>query len=358
LVSDLLYRKKTGFPFISLSIAYSCILASLIVYFRPEYYDILGGGDPVFYPWQYLTNYLQHGTSLDPPALMDPLFHLVLNLLIILLFGCLAERVLGAIRFLAFVGSSLALTLLLRLIFGIWDNGISPIALSFAPAVFLILLYSIRKLKRRIFSDPVLYICLALLAAAWLAVTIANLIKGLHISNLLNLMGTVAGAGLAYLWKGHIERRVKDILDGQAESSKQDILDKSLSLSGLLIPCLVIGILITALSGSLKDHVTSSHLVEIYPRSGSVEDINNADNRIMLRFSEPMREDIAQSRISIESQVDSAPLTGNIIWADDKTIVIRFNRAIQKGEHIGVTLQGLRDTQDRGYYDIIRLEYN
>lgn len=357
-MTDLLYRKRTGIPLISLSIAYSCVLVSLIVYFKPEYYDILGGSDPVFYPWQYLTNYLQHGTTLVLKGLMHPFLQLALNLLVILIFGSLAERVLGTKRFLAFIGSSLALALVVRLIFGIREDGIAPIAWSFAPAVCLILLYSVRKLKRRILSDPVLYICLALLAAVWLVVTVANLAKGLHTNNLLNLTGTVAGASLAYLWKGYITRRVTELLDGCLEGSKRDILDRSLSLAGLVIPCLIIAIQASAISGSLKDHVTTSYIVEICPRSGSIEDINNADKRIILKFSEPMREEIAQSRISIESQADSSPLSGNIIWADDKTLVIRFNRAIQNGEQVDVMLKGLRDTENRGYYDIISLVYN
>src|SRR5690554_4912480 len=95
LLSDLMHKKRMGIPFLSLILAYCCILVSTTTYFNPQYYDIFGGEGPVFYKWQYLTSYLEHGSSISYIGTLNPLLQLLLNVVIILTLGVVCERVLG-----------------------------------------------------------------------------------------------------------------------------------------------------------------------------------------------------------------------------------------------------------------------
>ena len=45
------------------------------------------------------------------------------------------------------------------------------------------------------------------------------------------------------------------------------------------------------------------------------------------------------------------------VWTDEKTLEIVFNRQLKSGEYLSISLSGLRDNLDRGYYREIELEY-
>lgn len=99
MVSDILYKKKLGIPYLTLILAISCILVSVPTYFYPELYDVFGWEKPIYYPWQVVTHHLQHGSYM---GLLPLPLHLICNLTVIMTFGVISEKVLGVKRF--FIG--------------------------------------------------------------------------------------------------------------------------------------------------------------------------------------------------------------------------------------------------------------
>lgn len=125
LISDILFKKKTGIPYLSLILAASCILVSVPTYFYPELYDVFGGEKPVYYWWQLVTHNMQHDSYM---GLLPLPLHLICNLTVIMTFGVISERVLGVKRFFAVIFLSLFTAQFFRLALNVWGNGASSIA--------------------------------------------------------------------------------------------------------------------------------------------------------------------------------------------------------------------------------------
>ncbi|HZK34294.1 MAG TPA: rhomboid family intramembrane serine protease [Bacillota bacterium] len=352
-----LYKKRIGIPFLSLILAYSCILVSVTTYFNPEYYDIFGGQGPVFYTWQHLTRYLDHGASIGHVGMLNPLLQLLLNVLVLLTFGVICERVLGTKRFFILIAGSILISQLLRFFLKIWVSGPSSIVWAFTPILFLTLLHLYKRDRAKILKDPMAYFSLLLLIIMWFVIPTASFIKGWRINSLVLSLSTLVGVSFAYVWQDFIYGRIDYLLTNYTQASNRDIVDKGISSMSFALPCFIIAILISSLSGILTEHVSPANIVEIYPTSGTIEDFNNADNKIMIRFSGDMDTREIQTNIDHISDDEAGIIYNNLIWKDDRTIEISFSRQLGKEEHISVLLQGLRDIENKGYYDVIRLDY-
>lgn len=357
MLSELTYKKRLGFPFLSLILAYSTILISLITYFNPQYLDIFGGQGSVTYSWQYLTRYFEHGTALSYTGALSPILELLLNLLILLSLGLMCERVLGTKRYFILILGSVLVSELLGLIFSVRVSGLASIVWAFGPVSLLVLIYLFKGDRRKLIRDPLAYISLAIFPVMWLVLTVLNLLGGWHISNLVNLLASLLGLGFALLFKHYIYARLNYLLGLTSPVKDKDKVDKLISIASLGLPIFIIVVLIFCISGSLTDHVSTVNIVEIYPSSGSIEDFNRADNRVMIRFSEDMDTEKLYSHIDYKGQDEKDTIEGELVWTDEKTLEIVFNRQLKSGEYLSISLSGLRDNLDRGYYREIELEY-
>ena len=96
-----------GIPIVSLTIALLCIVTTIISQLIPSTYLAFAFTYPVKYPWQVISYVFLQGISkelLPPDFSYSPMElavgHLGFNLLLILPFGILNEKVLGSIKFL------------------------------------------------------------------------------------------------------------------------------------------------------------------------------------------------------------------------------------------------------------------
>lgn len=360
-LSDILFKKKPKIPYLSLVFALGCILVSVPTYFRPELYDVFGGEWPVYYTWQTLTHFLQHGSiGGDLPLSV----HLICNLIVILIFGSISEKVLGAKRYFALILVSSLSAQVLRMLLGIWGNGASGIAWAFAPIAFITIFMIYRKNKAGLLGDFMFFICIIIFALIWIIITIGNFAEGWVHSNLIHLTATAVGMIFAFIWRAHIAQCVDDRIKcgtsqkcGTPQKTIYDKWDKGIIGLSFLAPAFIIIVLFLSISGFLKGHLSDAKIIEIHPQSGTVDAINEADRRVIIKFSEPVKKQISSVNISIHSDGGMTQLTADTQWDDAQTLCIRFSREILQHERIKILLNGFMDMENKRLYDTIKLEY-
>ena len=219
-IKNIYLNKKT--PVISIAIALLCVIITLISQLVPSTYMALTFSYPVKYPWQLLTYVFLQGI---PGELLPPDFpyssmeltigHLGYNLLLILPFGILVEKVIGSKRFLALFASTWIVDVILNFIMGVIYtkdgdsfavSGASGLAFSFMPVGIFILFvmgkkYGFGKLFRQVSFYLLMGIALPT-AVISLMPNIAG-VAGIP-SMIIHLIALAIGVVFAFICKGKI----------------------------------------------------------------------------------------------------------------------------------------------------------
>lgn len=138
-----------GVPFITIILVLLCLLISIATFIQPVLYQTLALWTIDIKPWQIISFVFEH--NVEPRWVL--LLHLGMNLLGLIPFGILTEKLLGHLRtFLIFIAAWLV-TLGLYLIFrhGQYSSvaGISTIVYAYAAVAFIyfIKVWKIEKMK-------------------------------------------------------------------------------------------------------------------------------------------------------------------------------------------------------------------
>lgn len=91
-----IYCKKGNY-FVSVCIAILCVAVTLISLFVPSTYQAIAYAYPINYPWQIGTGIFLHGAPNLPIA--GSIGHLIFNILLVIPFGIMIEKILGSKRF-------------------------------------------------------------------------------------------------------------------------------------------------------------------------------------------------------------------------------------------------------------------
>lgn len=240
MLSKLLFKKKLGFPFVSVFLLLSCLLVTLPTYFSLKYYFLFGASATPSYPWQNpITSQLEHGSYLgeltgdDIPMLV----YLLANVLVILLCGVLTERLLGTSRFLLLSITAGLVSYLLTVIFRMYENGASGIAWAYGPFAFIVLVKLFKKDRRRLLKEVLFYVFIILLFLMWV---VSSLLAGLS-TLLFHLASTAVGAGFLYLWRADIHDRIRKAAD---EEELPALTNHKLAAFSALLPIFVIVLLV------------------------------------------------------------------------------------------------------------------
>lgn len=94
-IKDIYHRK--GNYIVSICIAILCVAVTLISLFVPNTYQAIAYAYPIKYPWQIGTGIFLHGAPNLP--IVGSIGHLIFNLLLVIPFGIMIEKVLGSKRF-------------------------------------------------------------------------------------------------------------------------------------------------------------------------------------------------------------------------------------------------------------------
>lgn len=91
-----IYQRKGNY-IASICIAILCVVVTLISLFMPNTYQAIAYAYPIKYPWQIATGVFLHGAPSLP--ITGSIGHLIFNLLLVIPFGVMIEKILGSKKF-------------------------------------------------------------------------------------------------------------------------------------------------------------------------------------------------------------------------------------------------------------------
>ena len=219
-IKNIYLNKKT--PVISIAIALLCVIITLISQLVPSTYMAFTFSYPVKYPWQLLTYVFLQGIpgELLPPdfpysAMELMLGHLGYNLMLILPFGILVEKVIGSKRFLALFASTWIVDVILNFIMGaIWTkdgdsfavSGASGLAFSFMPVgVYILFVLGKKYGFGKLFRQVSFYILMGI-AIPTMVISLMPDVAGVAgiPSMIIHLIAIVMGIVCAVIFRGKI----------------------------------------------------------------------------------------------------------------------------------------------------------
>jgi membrane associated rhomboid family serine protease len=219
-IKNIYLNKKT--PVISIAIALLCVIVTLISQLVPSTYMALTFTYPVRYPWQLITYIFLQGV---PGELLPPDFpyssmeltigHLGYNLLLLLPFGVLVEKVIGSKRFLALFASAWIVDAILNFIMGVIYtkdgesfavSGASGIAFSFMPVgVYILCVMAKRYGFGKLFRQVSFYLLMGIALPTAVISLMPNIagVAGIP-SMIIHLIALAIGVVFAFICKGKI----------------------------------------------------------------------------------------------------------------------------------------------------------
>lgn len=219
-IKNIYLNKKT--PVISIAIALLCVIITLISQLVPSTYMALTFTYPVRYPWQLITYIFLQGV---PGELLPPYFpyssmeltigHLGYNLLLLLPFGVLVEKVIGSKRFLALFASAWTVDAILNFIMGVIYtkdgesfavSGASGIAFSFMPVgVYILCVMAKRYGFGKLFMQVSFYLLMGIALPTSVISLMPNIagVAGIP-SMIIHLIALAVGVVFAFICKRKI----------------------------------------------------------------------------------------------------------------------------------------------------------
>lgn len=162
-IRDIYFNKRKCF--VSLIIASLCIVVTVISFIFPDMYTSLAYAYPIKYPWQLLTGVFLHGSPVLSTA--GSIGHLLFNLLLVLPFGIMVEKVIGSKKFLIgtlffWIINLIAFYVGAYFTISSGDNlygaGISGVAFSYGIIGAYVLFTLFRKVKTQMFRQVSFYL--------------------------------------------------------------------------------------------------------------------------------------------------------------------------------------------------------
>ena len=210
-------------PVISITIALLCVIITLISQLVPSTYMVFTFSYPVKYPWQLLSYIFMQGIpgELIPPdfpysAMELTIGHLAYNLMLIIPFGILVEKVIGSKRLLALFASSWIVDVILNFIMGaIYTkegdtfavSGASGLAFSFMPVGVYILFVMGKKFGfGKLFRQVSFYLLMGIAIPTMVIALMPNIagVAGIP-SMIIHLIAIVIGIVFAVIFRRKIE---------------------------------------------------------------------------------------------------------------------------------------------------------
>ena len=220
-IKNIYLNKKT--PVISIAIALLCVIITLISQLVPSTYMAFTFSYPVKYPWQLLTYIFLQGIPVEllppdfPYSAMDlTIGHLAYNLMLIIPFGILVEKVIGSKRLLALFASSWIVDVILNFIMGaIYTkegdtfsvSGASGLAFSFMPVGVYILFVMGKKFGfGKLFRQVSFYLLMGIAIPTMVIALMPNIagVAGIP-SMIIHLIAIVIGIVFAVIFRRKIE---------------------------------------------------------------------------------------------------------------------------------------------------------
>ncbi len=202
------------------------------------------GLQPTYFWQNYITSHFEHGSFFVETQItqgLPLLVHLISNIIVVGLFGSIVERLLGTFRFLLLSLIAALTSIAASLAINSFGNGVSGIAWSYGPIVFVIIVKLFNHDRKRLLKDFMLYISILLFFMMWVFISV----RSGWTTNYYHLIATLVGICFIVINKNVIVKRIKEI-DGE---SPKILVNKRIIVCSMLLPLFLLVILGLALSG-------------------------------------------------------------------------------------------------------------
>lgn len=214
-----------GIPVVSLTIAILCIVTTIISQMVPSTYLAFAFTYPLKYPWQVISYIFLQGISKDllpPDFSYSPIElaigHLGFNLLLVLPFGILNEKVLGSIKFLILSITAWITNIACIYIIAMNSNddnfigaGASGLAFAFMPVGIYILFVLGKKCGfKNLFKQVSLYLLLPVAITTFIF-AVSPSIAGVAgvVSMIMHLVALITGVAMTVIFRKSINKYIE-----------------------------------------------------------------------------------------------------------------------------------------------------
>ncbi len=336
MVSRMFFDRRGGFPLLSALFLLSCVIVTLPTAMDPVFYRVFGGEPSPTYVWQYVTHNFEHGP-------VDPIgAHLLGNALAIVVFGVLAERVLGRARFLLLTITVLAVHTVFLAVSHRYGNGASGITCVYPPIALVVMGRILRTRGRKALKDWAFWVVGAMLALM-LAVYLSRSLE----QNLTHINATVVGFLFAFVWRQRIRERTDGMIAGAdvPPGGPASSVNKIIGVSTVLVPAGLSLIVMLTLTGVLQRHVWPAEL-GVTPASGSASSLSAAGNTVLMEFPWAVQESF-DVHWGISFDDSNGPLDYDISQVRANAWRISFSRALLPGESVDITIRNVKGADGR-----------
>lgn len=186
----------------------------------------------------------QHGFS-DISAII----HLIINLIFFWFFGTFIEKIIGSFRFLILTGLSFLVYLFFHRVMLSYGQGFSPIIMTYAGFIFMILNQS-KYLKTKSAFEDYYRLLVGLQIIIWLVVPFimifipiyydsdSNLLDAIFLGNIFHVIGGLIGLIMGYFYKGYIKEKLLQQM--RKKYIKHSLLDSYSFLLAMAFPLYLI----------------------------------------------------------------------------------------------------------------------
>lgn len=335
MVQQLYLNKQSDFPVITFILIGTSFLVTIGIYIIPDFASFLRAEGENLYFWQRFTTVFAHNSPNIPFGA-----HLGGNILGLLYFGSLLERLLGTKRYFFVVLSFLSVFVFsFNLNQGIGD-GLSCVTWGFFPFGGYIFSLLWKKIGVKVFKDP--WYILGLIILIFGSLVYPIFIEGNRYHEIALVLGFVSLFLQLHYIKNRLEYLISDSNHRDTQKSKFNFI---YYLLFLLIPIFILSLIVIFSISGFRNSSGSSRFSDlptaierVESEKGEIID-NHLENNttINIYFYEEMSENLKKSVSSI-SPDGVSPLSLAYLWISPTHFEISLNRALVKNETLSLVL--------------------
>lgn len=193
---------------VSIVMAVLCVCVTAISFIIPSTYTALAYAYPLKYPWQIFTGLFLHGSP--ELSTVGCIGHLLFNLLLVLPFGIMIEKILGSKRFLIGTLGMWCVNVVTFFVLAIiktpegetaYGAGISGVAFSYGVIGLYVLIRLFVNSKKKLFKQVSFYLLMNIILI--MLVMINPIVAGVS-SMIIHMVAVVAGVIFTLVYKKDI----------------------------------------------------------------------------------------------------------------------------------------------------------
>lgn len=330
MLKNIYCKKRLGIPWIAFLLFITCSIVSIPTYFNKELFQIFSASTQPIYFWQYFSGNFEHSIS--------PIWffwaHYLGNMSVIVLFGVFIERVIGSKKMFQL---TLTAGIIHSISFQIFSHGyctgsgVSGVVWSYAPIALYIIVQIYSYKKKKIFTEPLIYLMIFEFIFIWIFITAASKWDG---TNRSHLISSIVGIVFLLFNRKSIKKHINTIYSQTCNLPIGNTSGDRLAI-GLFSILPVFMLIILALYQGGKLDKLYVDVVSISPCS-TFNDIAANDNKIEITFEEPV-EQVASTYTETQGEAVIIP---NINYSEDrKTVILTFDQTQLKESKIMIILR-------------------